>query len=132
MANLTEKATSGGAVTMTARHIVREASVTGASINGTNLPILGPIRTRELRRKTFMYYNSGSYSHTVLVKASPMLAMPATDAASSWITLDTETVTTGTWSDPLVFENDYEWMMVTVNGTPEAHANCWFIGTRDA
>lgn len=132
MATCTQKIPRGGDISVTGRQVVKEAEETAVEIGTSETIVLGPVRVRDFSRKQFHYYNGGSYSHTVKVYHAPQTNMPASFPDSAWQEIYSVAVGSGTWSDPLVFVNDYEWLIfVASSGTLDTGAgNCYFKASR--
>lgn len=132
MADCTEKVLKGGDLSVTGRQIVKEAEELAIDVSTVLAIVVGPMRVKGLRYKTFHYRNGGTVTHTIRVWASASKTMPANSSDASWKELYNTTVASGAWSNPLVFKGDYEWMMMTVTAgsTDNDSGNGYFVGSR--
>lgn len=108
-----------------------QAEETGVDIGTSETPVLGPMEVKGLKRKTLLYVNSGSQTHTVKIYGSLKFAMPTTLTDSSWEQIGTDiTVTAGGNSGFIDLEGEYRWLIVTaVAGSSDTGAgNCYFAG----
>jgi hypothetical protein len=109
----------------------KRASTTDFHTTGAEAILLGPIHVKGLAVMNYFYRNkSAANAHTLKVYHSPSETMPTTMEDGSWKQIYTESVSAASKANPIVFKNDYEWLMVTCNGTAEADVgDCTFIGS---
>ena len=132
---LTRQELKGGAVSAHARHAVKDCNTKDiTTATGTEVVVLGPIKVRDLRYKTVWYRNrSETYTHSVKVYHSPEKTMPTAQDDGTWKQIgSTATVSPETMSDPMKYDGDYMWMMVTATGeTEEEIGDAYFMGSHD-